>query len=224
MFKKIFSSSINIFAQNIADFSLIILFTWVPANIIINLFQYYNPDNLEVIKFINNISQFLYPLVVGATTFLTHKIKTEEECSAINALKAGGKHYWKILKANIIAGLKIFLGFLALIIPGLYFATKYALINPIVICEEEKSILPRNQSQAMTSGIKWPIFWCGFIFFMIPMTISTSYYIFSENSSLSHVLTYNTIIDSFTDLLFLLPSIAMYLFYHEVKDKYDFEI
>jgi hypothetical protein len=94
---------------------------------LINLYYNYSTATLDNIKFINNIAQILYPLVVGAVTYVAYCNKSNISVNGWEALSKGFHYYWPIVKANIISGFKIVLGLILLIVPGLYFITKYSL-------------------------------------------------------------------------------------------------
>ena len=197
--------------------SLIILIVWFPANLVINWYTLYEHGTLETIKFVNNMSNFLYPLIVGAVTYVAHCSRTNVECSALTALDRGFRYYWPICKANIVAGIKIVVGLILLIVPGLYFATRYSLINPVVIAEGEEHGLPRNRSLELTKGVSWTIFWVGLLLFGGNMTLSMTAGMFDKPVHGTYQFILYSLRDTFFDLTGCLATIAMYLFYCHIK-------
>ena len=64
-----------------------------------------------------------------------------------------------LIAAGLLAGLLIVLGFIALIIPGLYLLTRFSLIAPAVVLEGRRAGESFDRSSELTQGHKWTILW-----------------------------------------------------------------
>lgn len=60
--------------------------------------------------------------------------------------------------AGILAGLGIALGFLLLIVPGLYLLTIWSLIVPVIVLEGAGIMESFGRSRALTAGHRWGVF------------------------------------------------------------------
>ena len=68
------------------------------------------------------------------------------------------QHYWQVFFATLILGLIIGLGFVALIIPGIYLALRFQFTIPLIIDKNLSITEAMKQSTALTSGIKLSLF------------------------------------------------------------------
>ena len=73
---------------------------------------------------------------------------------------------------SILYALYVFFGLILLIIPGLYFAAKYALWQPIVILEADSGN-GIGRSSELTTNNRWEIFWIIVIVFIIQAVVSS---------------------------------------------------
>jgi uncharacterized membrane protein len=68
------------------------------------------------------------------------------------------QHYWQVFFATLILGLIIGLGFVALVIPGIYLALRFQFTIPLIIDKNLNITEAMKQSTALTSGIKLSLF------------------------------------------------------------------
>lgn len=64
------------------------------------------------------------------------------------------KYFWRILGANILIGLIVGIGFILLIVPGIYFALRFMFTIPLIIDKNLDIGEAMKQSTEMTKGIK----------------------------------------------------------------------
>ncbi|HVS79393.1 MAG TPA: DUF975 family protein, partial [Candidatus Paceibacterota bacterium] len=69
--------------------------------------------------------------------------------------------FWRYLGGNILAGLVTMVGFILLIVPGIYFAVKYSFTSLLVIDQDLGPVEAFKKSAELTKGIKWYLllFW-----------------------------------------------------------------
>jgi membrane-anchored glycerophosphoryl diester phosphodiesterase (GDPDase) len=68
------------------------------------------------------------------------------------------QYYWRVLGATILLGVIIGLGFILLIIPGIYLAMRYMFTVPLIIDKNLDIGEAMKQSSTLTQGIKLPLF------------------------------------------------------------------
>jgi hypothetical protein len=69
---------------------------------------------------------------------------------------AGFRNWGRLFVTNLVAGLFIFLGCIAFVVPGVLLSIRYSLIDPVVVFE--RSPAPRQRSTELTVGRRWQIF------------------------------------------------------------------
>jgi hypothetical protein len=169
-------------------------------------------------KFINNISSALYPLTAGSIILIANRIKTGQATNPLRAIGQAAKRYMDVVKASIVAGLIILLGFL-LIVPGIVFLVKYALITPIVILEGDENGKPRDVSANRTKGIGWSIFWVGIILFVMQSVLGVLPEFLPVSSNLMWGAASKAIYSSIYDILGIPLTLSIFLFYWKTKEE-----
>ena len=67
-------------------------------------------------------------------------------------------HFWQMVGVMISVGLRVILGFLLLILPGIYLMLKYALAVPAAVLEDVNSSTALDRSSTLTEGTMGRIF------------------------------------------------------------------
>jgi uncharacterized membrane protein len=69
------------------------------------------------------------------------------------------KLFWKFLLATVVYAVAIVVGFLLLIIPGVYLSLKYGFFGYVLVDHPELSAMESlSESARLTEGIKWQLF------------------------------------------------------------------
>jgi hypothetical protein len=76
-----------------------------------------------------------------------------------------------LIVAGILAGLGILLGFLLLIVPGLFLLTIWAVIAPVIVLERPGIIPAFGRSRELVRGNGWSVFAVIVIFFLILLVV-----------------------------------------------------
>ncbi|MEZ4647776.1 MAG: tetratricopeptide repeat protein [Candidatus Eisenbacteria bacterium] len=100
------------------------------------------------------VGTFLYGLVLSATrrVGMTGKAETQECVSDAFAV------YGRLLGTTFLTNLRIVLGTLLLLVPGLWLAVKYVLVCPAVVYEDESGGSAIGRSGDLTRGVWWQTF------------------------------------------------------------------
>lgn len=107
-----------------------------------------------------NIVVFALSLVVSLGTKRITLDLVDEKPSRLADLFSQTNLFWKFLWASIIYGIIVVIGFILLIIPGIYLSLKYGFFGYILVDRPELSagdVL--KESARLTDGIKWNLFW-----------------------------------------------------------------
>jgi hypothetical protein len=76
-----------------------------------------------------------------------------------------------LIGAGILAGLGIAVGFLLLIVPGLFLMTIWAVIAPVIVLERSRVLSAFGRSRGLVRGNGWPVFGVIVIFFLILLVV-----------------------------------------------------
>ncbi|MBC7519498.1 MAG: hypothetical protein H7268_00150 [Sandarakinorhabdus sp.] len=102
----------------------------------------------------------LVPALFGALAQLAVAHMTARpECSPRTALAAALAAWPMLVAAMLLSALPTGLGFLLLIVPGLYIAARLYLVAPIAVVERLTPVAILRRSWAMTADSAWTILW-----------------------------------------------------------------
>jgi uncharacterized membrane protein len=77
---------------------------------------------------------------------------------AYDELWKNSRYFWRYLGASILYGLIVAVGFILLIIPGVYLAIRYQFVTYLIIDKNMGIKEAFTKSSEMTKGIKWNLF------------------------------------------------------------------
>ncbi len=80
------------------------------------------------------------------------------------------RNYWNAVLANLLVGVIVFIGFVLLIIPGIYLACKLVFTPYLVVDRKMDVIGAVKESWRMTNGHAWKVFLIGLL--AIPISIA----------------------------------------------------
>ncbi len=213
-----FAEAIRLFASNFILFSLIILTVWLPANLIINV-MVYSADDAQTQVSLERVSQLFEavfgPIYVGGLIHAASLRKSGKRVSYSEAMSVGVRRWGALFGTRLITGLIIMLGLIALIVPGVILAFRYALIDPIVVLERRTGSEARNRSQQLMKTYKFQMFIAGFLMFMILMVLAAlAFGVLSVVEPLNNFLV-ATLLDCVLNIGGSLILILLFLIYHE---------
>jgi len=217
MFQKL-GEAVSIWVSNIALFALIILTVWLPANILLNLYAYNisSPDLWNITRISMALEGIFGPIYIGAMIYALFRIKQGQKVGYKEAINVGFKNWGKLFMARFVAGVLIGLGFIALVIPGIILAVRYAVLDSAVIVEGAGSSLARSRSIELTKGRRWKIFGALILFFVAFVIVSLIVYI--PLGFVDHIII-SIALDCILDVVFGVLMIVLFLFYWEAKGK-----
>ncbi|MGZ3485429.1 MAG: hypothetical protein ACXVBY_00990 [Isosphaeraceae bacterium] len=158
-------------------FAALVLTIWVPGHLLIDMAVAGNPnqaDTLVVLQLGQLIELVFGPIyAAGIITALAARM-SGEKTSYLEAMRAGLHHWGRLFGARLVAGLFVFLGLIALIIPGLILATRFMLIDEVVVLEGAGAWKSRQRSTQLTLGKALQIFraWVVSIALMVTFSLS----------------------------------------------------
>lgn len=84
----------------------------------------------------------------------------------------GFMRWGRVLLCSFLYAIIVILGTLALIVPGIIFSVMFALVVPVVVCENTSVRRSFDRSSDLTRNYRWQIFFTYFVFSLIIIVIS----------------------------------------------------
>lgn len=167
MIRKI-SEAIRLLVANFTLFSQIVLTVWLPGSIIVVFLRLYvfpdmaGGDELRSLAMelrVSNLIEFACgPIYVGALLYALSNLKQGLTTNYPEAMSHGANRSFKLLATRLSTGLIIFLGLLALIIPGIILWLRFILVDMVVVLEDINGSTARKRSTELTKRRRWKIF------------------------------------------------------------------
>lgn len=151
------------------------LIVYIPTQLLIELAslvlenQVYLTDNLEQMRLANNVYstiRYIFGSValLGILNLIITQLEDEREMTTKEIITTGLNRWGKFIGVGIIAGLKILLYVLMLIIPGIYKSVRLSFIDCIVATNNNKFKDECDESEELVKNNWWRVF--GFLVLM----------------------------------------------------------
>lgn len=214
---------------NLPLFSLIVLTVWLPGSILLVYLQLYvfpettGGDELRIfaqeLRVVSGIELAFGPLYVGAILHAASRLKQGLHTIYGQSMAHGARRSFKLLGTRITTGLIVLIWFIALVIPGIFLALRFALIDEVVVLEGVEGAKARNLSVKLTQGRRWNIL--GTIVFTV-IVVSIAMLLVSFILSLvgqDENFVIAVICECIGHILSILPIIVLFLFYWDGKNQ-----
>ena len=216
-----FDEAVRILCANLALLGAIILTIWLPGNLLTNYltFEVFGEDDLaKTIRVTLWIERIFGPIYIGAMIYALAQLKQGQRPTYSEAMTVGFRNWGRLFVARFVAGLLIGFGIIALIVPGIVLAVRYALLDPAVILEDANVSESRKRSTQLTEGIRWQIFFAALLFHVafgvIVIVVATPLAFLPELDTMAA----NVALDCFFDILYSVIQIVMFLYYWEATE------
>ena len=77
-----------------------------------------------------------------------------------------------LLVAGVLGGIGIAVGFILVIVPGLYLLTVWALLAPVIVIERARAMESFGRSRALVRGHGWQVFGVIVVLFLVKLVLS----------------------------------------------------
>lgn len=176
------------------------LLVYLPTQIFIELVSVLFTDgtamnlsdqDLSIMNNIFNVLRFLLGSIatLAILAFTFGKMVNDEELSIQESLKVGFNKWGTFIGASIIAGLKVFVYMLMLIIPGIYKSVRYTFIDCVVITGKSSMVDEGEESEKLVQNNWWNVFWMLVVVvlvqFAIELIMAVPLYFYLDNHLIS---------------------------------------
>ena len=218
---------------NFVLFSSIVLTVWLPGSILlVYLRLYVFPETIggdefrifiQELRVANTIEVALGPLYVGAILYAASRLKQGLGATYGESMSHGARRSFKLFGTRIGTGLIILAGFIALIIPGIILALRFALIDEVVVLEGVEGTKARNLSAELTQGKRWNILGTMILSFIVVILaiflVSIILYLPLSLVGQDENFVIAVISECISSILLVMPIIVLFLFYWDAKNK-----
>lgn len=214
-------------------FSSLVLTVWLPGSILLVYLRLYvfpettGGDELRIFaqefRVSNAIELAFGPIYMGAILYAASQLKQGLRATYSESMAHGARKSFKLLATRIGTGLIIFVGFIALIIPGIILALRFALIDAVVVLDGVEGGKARSLSTTLTQGKRWNILGTLTLTFIgvIVAILVTSFILYLPLSLIGQDENFviAVITDCIANILLVMPSLVLFLFYWEAKNQ-----
>ncbi len=117
-------------------------------------------------------------LYTGYVVTLVQDVRDGKRDFSAGQLASSASHaIWPLIGAGILAGIGIVIGFILLIIPGLFLLTIWAVISPAIVVERTGVMRSFGRSHELVRGDGWPVFGAlvvGFLITAVAAAVATA--------------------------------------------------
>jgi hypothetical protein len=212
-----FAEACRLLKENFWLFAAIVLTVMLPANIFLNLFMDTGGSTNELVHTMRLMFiEMAFSLIsTGALYHSLLQIKSGRSVTYKEAMTVGFKKCQTLYIANLVAGIFICLGFVALIIPGFFLMVRYSFIDAVVVIEDKGTKASLARSTELTTGYKWQIFWAFVVFVVSFLILSIAIELPVELITSLKILPIEIVLDCIRDIAASVMTIVLFLFYWE---------
>jgi hypothetical protein len=224
MFEK-FAEAFSLLFKNIWLFSAIVLTVWLPGNVLVLYVASIvgEEDFVSVLQATLLIEAIFGPLYIGAMVHALARIKSGNAVTYGSAMSVAVRKWFVLFATRFISGIIIAVGLVLLIVPGIYFALRYALIDPAVVVENRRIFDSLERSSRLTAGRRWKILGAMLLLFLGLIVITVLIYLpigFAEGILEMMEMSVNLapvelVVDCAMSVLALVIQIVLFLYYWE---------
>jgi hypothetical protein len=217
-----FDEATRLLCANLELFSLIILTVWLPGHLLVAylVFKGFSDEEFFGPTWTNmGIEGIFGPIYIGAMIYVLSQLKQGQHPSYSEAMAVGFRNWGRLFAARFVAGFFIFLGLIALIVPGIILIVRYALLAPAVVLEGASTSDARKRSTKLTVGIRWQIFGAGLLFTVAFKLFSLFIYLPLGFLPRFDTMATHVALACLLDVVYAVFQIVLFLYYWQATNK-----
>ncbi len=151
----------GLYWKHFSALATIMLMVWVPCEFAQNWIEYhlFSPDNVgatyRLERFVNG---FIGIIATSGVYYYLNEVKVRSDASVGQAFSMGFKYWGWMFGTRLVMGIGLLLGFLLLILPGIYLWVRWSLSELLVVTEGVAGTSALRRSFDLTKGKFWRLF------------------------------------------------------------------
>jgi len=153
----------RLYANNFALLLGITAVAYVPFYLIMLVFQSsmsFNPNDenagwaaiLYFIVFMVLWTSIAFPIAGGAATYAISERYLGNNVAINVALRRGLANFWSVAMAQITVSIRVLIGLMLLIVPGVLWLLSYSVVVPVILVEGQKAVPSLRRSRELMKG------------------------------------------------------------------------
>lgn len=164
--------ALKLYFSNLLLISALVLTVWIPGHLLLDLINDVQPappnNALQVAGLLTNLIELVFGTIsAGGVMYVLANRMTAQPAGYFEAIQVGFHNWWRLFAARAVAGAIIAAGALAFVVPGIYFAIRYSLLDPVVVLEGAGVAESRRRSAALVRGKEIEIFNGGALYLLV---------------------------------------------------------
>jgi uncharacterized membrane protein len=172
-----------------------------------------------------------FPFATGAATYAISERYLGNEVTIGQALWRALRKFWTLSMAQLIVGIRVALGLILLIIPGILWSLSYALVVPAVLVENQKPAPSLKRSSELVKGYRGKVFSVVAVVLLLQWVLGfgagSLSMLFSASESVTRKLMV-AVFSDFAQILFtplgIIANILLYYDFRIRKEGFDLEM
>jgi hypothetical protein len=211
-------------AGNLPLITALVATVWLPANFLVSevLSRSLDPDNpVTLMQLTGVVETFFGPIIAASVHWSLAERMEGRRPGYLGAMRAALHHWGRLFGARLVAQLIVLLGLLALIVPGLVLAVRFALIDPVVVLEGAGVTAARVRSEKLVRGQSWQVFLALLLAQAVALVAAMLLSEVADVIAPTKALGGDLIVRTLLDVLATLPACVAFAVYWETRWRKD---
>lgn len=224
-------SGFEMWKKNFKKIIVVGLIVYIPTQICIELISVLlnnglmldeNPDHLRFANSIYNAIRYLIGSIalLGILNFIIGQLENEDEITIKEIVQTGLNKWGTFIGVGIVAGLKIFLYLILLIIPGIYKSVRLSFIDCIVATNNNKFKDECDESEQLVENYWWKVFVFLIFIFLLQILLEVIFAVpliyFGDNQFMTIIL---GVIVSLLETYFIVVRASFFFNLKQIKNE-----
>jgi hypothetical protein len=131
----------------------LMLCIWLPSEFLFSYWEYHYPHPDDIYFYVKLGTLYFQTVGLIAIAGINYSLRERSDgktTSFVSALRSGFNYWGRIFITRVVVSVGILIGFLLLILPGLYVAIRFSLSESIVLAEDKSGAAAARRSYNLT--------------------------------------------------------------------------
>jgi hypothetical protein len=170
MISTILANAWRVYREQFRVIAALVVVVWLPCELLSSYLDafVFDPDDFRrSFKFAQLLDNFPGIIAAAGVTFIALTARSGESSTFGSAIGAGLNAWWRTWWTRFLSTLAIVLGFLLLILPGIYLLTRLCFVQSVAVVERVSGGEAIRRSFELTHDRFWQTFRLGVILFLL---------------------------------------------------------